>query len=176
MKKYLLAICCGISLWSCENQVTQYPVSYNNDDFMQRSQERGKMLLKEEIEWFNEYKKNHSDYQFTKTESGIWISNKGVKSETTANLGNYVNYSYQVYDINDQIIYSYEQNGDQKIILGKAKIPRGIHSALQLIEPTQKARILLPSFLAYGGIGDDKKIDPNQPIIVDIIVNDVKKH
>lgn len=176
MKKYILVLIGGISLWSCENQVVQYPVSYNNDDFMQRSQERGKSLLKEEIEWFNEYKKKHTDFTFNKTESGIWISNQGVKTEQTANVGSYVNFTYQVYDINDQIIYSFDQIGEQKIILGKAKIARGIHSAIQLIEPNQQTRILLPSFLAYGGIGDNNKIEPNQPIIVDILIKEVKKH
>ena len=175
MKKIALLILASISFVSCDNQIVQYPVSYSNDDFMQRSQERGKMLLQEEIQWFDEYKKT-SDLTFNKTESGLWISNTGKKSENTASVGNYVNFTYQVYDVKGNIIYTYDEIGTQKIILGKADITRGLHAALQLIGPGQEARVLLPSFLGYAGYGDDNKIEPNQPLVMDIKVIEVKKH
>ena len=175
MKKIALLLLASISFVSCDNQIVQYPVSYSNDDFMQRSQERGKMLLQEEIQWFDEYKKT-SDLTFNKTESGLWISNNGQKTDNMARVGNYVNFTYQVYDVNGQTIYTYDEIGSHKIILGKADIARGIHAALQLIEPGQEARVLLPSFLGYAGYGDDNKIEPNQPLIMDIKVNEVKKH
>lgn len=161
-------------LWSCSDQVVQYPVSYHNDDFMTRSQERGKLLLQEENDWFNDYKQK-SDLIFNKTESGLWISNTGKKSATTANNGDFVDFTYQVYDLDNNIIYDYKTIGDQKIILGKADIARGIHSALQLIEEGNEARILLPSFLAYSGLGDNDKIGANQPIIIDLKINQIKK-
>lgn len=175
MKKTALLLLGSICFVSCDNQIVQYPVSYSNDDFMQRSQERGKMLLQEEIEWFDEYKKS-SDLTFNKTESGLWISNNGQKSENMAKVGDYVNFTYQVYDVKGNVIYTYNEIGTQKIILGKADIARGLHAALQIIEPGQEARVLLPSFLGYAGYGDDNKIDPNQPLIMDIKVNEVKKH
>ncbi|MBS7332245.1 MAG: FKBP-type peptidyl-prolyl cis-trans isomerase [Weeksellaceae bacterium] len=175
MKKFALLIIASIGFVSCDNQIVQYPVSYSNDDFMQRSQERGKMLLQEEIQWFEEYKKT-SDLTFNKTESGLWISNSGQKTETMANVGNYVNFTYQVYDVKGNLIYPYSEIGTQKIILGKADIARGLHAALQLIEPGQEARVLLPSFLGYAGYGDDNKIEPNQPLILDVKVNEIKKH
>ncbi len=174
MKKIILASILLTTLWSCDNQVVQYPVSYKNDDFMTRSQERNKTLLKEEIEWFNNYKEK-SNLTFTKTESGLWISNQGQKSTTTAKLGDYVNYTYQIYDLDNNVIYDYNEIGDEKIILGKADIIRGIHSALQLIEEGKEARILVPSFLGYGGLGDDDKIDPNQPLVIDLKINQITK-
>lgn len=175
MKKILFSVFVISCLWSCEKKVTQYPVSYNNDDFLKRSQERGKILLQEEIEWFETYMKN-SELTFQKTESGLWISNSGQKTATMANVGDYVNFTYQVYDLDNNLIYSYAQVGEHQAILGKANYTRGIHSALQLIEPGQEAKLLLPSFLAYGGFGDRDKIGPNQPIIVDLKINAIKKH
>ncbi|WP_322969661.1 FKBP-type peptidyl-prolyl cis-trans isomerase [Faecalibacter sp. LW9] len=175
MKKFLFATLVLFSLWSCDNQVVQYPVSYNNDDFMQRSQERGKILLQEEVSWFNDYRAK-SDLKFNKTESGIWITNAGVKTNTTAKVGDYINFTYQVYDLDNNIIYNYNEIGEQKVILGKADIIRGLHSSLQLIEEGTQARVLLPSFLSYGGMGDDAKIGPNQPLILDIKVNTIKKN
>ena len=175
MKKILVALVASFTLLSCDNQIVQYPVSYSNDDFMKRSQERGKMLLQEELQWFDDYKKQ-SDITFNKTESGLWISNQGIKTENTARTGDYVNFNYQILDVKGNIIYAFNEIGNQKIILGKADITRGLHAALQLIEPGQEARVLLPSFLGYAGYGDDKKIEPNQPIIMDIKVNEVKTH
>ena len=175
MKKILTASIALFMLFSCDNQIVQYPVSYNNDDFMQRSQERNKMLLNEEVSWFNDYKEK-SDLTFNKTESGLWISNPGTKSPTMAKAGDYVNFTYQVYDLDNNIIYPYNEIGDQKIILGKADIIRGLHASLQLIEQGGEARVLLPSFLSYGGLGDNEKIGPNQPLVIDIKVNTIKKH
>lgn len=174
MKRIILTSILLTSLWSCDNQVIQYPVSYQNDDFITRSQERNKALLKEEIEWFNQYKEK-SDKTFTKTESGLWISNQGTKSSTTASNGDYVDFTYQIYDLDNNIIYDYIENGNQKLILGKADVFRGLHSSLQLIEEGQEARVLVPSFLAFGGLGDNVKISPNQPIIMDVKINQIKK-
>ena len=53
---------------------------------------------------------------------------------------------------------------------------RGLHAALQLIPEGESAKLLLPSFLAYGGYGDTQKIAPDTPIIMDVKVIAIKKH
>lgn len=174
MKKSAFAILLIAIVSSCDNQVVQYPVSYKNDDFMQRSQERGKALLQEEIQWFEDYQKN-SNLKFNKTESGFWISNTGKKTDEMARVGDFIEYNYQVTNLDDQIIYSFSETGRQKIIIGKADIPRGLQAALQLIKPGEIAKILLPSFLGYGGYGDENKIDADQPIIMDVEVIKINK-
>lgn len=175
MKKNVLFAALLTALVSCDQKVTQYPVSYSNDDFMKRSQERGKLLHQEELQWFDDYMKT-SDLKFVKTNSGFWISNTGQKTDKTANNGDYIAYEYQVTDLKNNILYSFQDNQPQKIILGKADIVRGLHAALQLIPEGESAKLLLPSFLAYGGYGDTQKIAPDTPIIMDVKVNKIKKH
>ena len=53
---------------------------------------------------------------------------------------------------------------------------RGLQAGLQLIPEGETAKLLLPSFLAYGGYGDTQKIAPDSPIIMDVKVLKIKKH
>lgn len=175
MKKGLVLCFAALLLFSCEKKVVQFPVSYNNDDFLERSQERGKILLQEETQWFSEYITN-SPLKFNKTSAGFWISNDALPEPANARTGDYVEFTYQVTDLDDTVIYSFQENGIKKVILGKADLARGLHSALQLIDEGESVKILLPSFLGYGGYGDQGKIGPDQPIIMEVAVSKIKKH
>ena len=175
MKKVILFTFAVFALMSCDQKVIQYPVSYSNDDFMNRSQERGKLLHQEELQWFDDYMKT-CDLKFVKTSSGFWISNSGQRTAQTANNGDYIEFEYQVTDLENNILYSFNDNKVQKIILGKADIVRGLQAGLQLIPEGETAKLLLPSFLAYGGYGDTQKIAPDSPIIMDVKVLKIKKH
>ncbi|WP_333662179.1 FKBP-type peptidyl-prolyl cis-trans isomerase [Chishuiella changwenlii] len=175
MKRIILIAFALIGLLSCEQKVIQYPVEYSNDDFMKRSEERGKILHQEELQWFDEYMKK-SDLKYVKTSSGFWISNNGQRTEQTANKGDYIEFQYQVTDLENNVIYSYQDNGIKKVVLGKADLARGLHAGLQYIPQGESAKLLLPSFLGYGGYGDEGKIGPDEPIIMDVKVLKINKH
>ena len=83
---------------------------------------------------------------------------------------------FECASIENNILYSFNDNKVQKIILGKADIVRGLQAGLQLIPEGETAKLLLPSFLAYGGYGDTQKIAPDSPIIMDVKVLKIKKH
>ncbi len=174
MKKFVLGFGVLMVFNACGDKVIQKPVVYKNDDFMARSQERAKLLLAEENQWFDDYRKS-STLNFNQTSMGFWISNSGKPTEKTAKNGDFVKFEYQVKDIDNQLIYSYQDNKIQNVILGKVDLPRGLHTALQLIEPNDSATVLLPSFLAYGGFGDEKKIDADTPVIMEIKVHEIRK-
>ena len=59
--------------------------------------------------------------------------------------------------------------------MGKENLPRGLHASLQLIEEGDSATALYPSFLAYGGYGDQNKVGSNMPLIFKIKVLDIQK-
>lgn len=165
-----------IGLISCKNKVIQYPVEYENDraKFMEFSQDINKMILNEDNELI-EYYIEDSDQQFVKTSFGFWISNQGKPTESMASLGDMIKYEYEVMDFEEKIIYSKEENGIKQTILGKENLPRGLHASLQLIEEGDSATALYPSFLAYGGYGDQNKVGSNMPLIFKIKVLDIQK-
>ncbi|WP_068595218.1 FKBP-type peptidyl-prolyl cis-trans isomerase [Vaginella massiliensis] len=174
MKKISLLLVAIFCLFSCGDKVVQRPVTYHNDDFLKRSQQRGKQLLAEENQWFEAYRKT-SKLTFQPTDMGFWISNEGKANDAMAKTGDFVAFEYQIKNLDDSIIYSFEENGVQKIVLGRVDLPRGLHAALQLIDQQEEATVLLPSFLAYGGFGDQKKIEADMPIIMEIKIHEIRK-
>lgn len=141
---------------------------------MEFSQDINKMILTEDNELI-EYYIEDSDQQFVKTSFGFWISNQGKSTESMASLGDMIKYEYEVMDFEEKIIYSKEENGIKQTILGKENLPRGLHASLQLIEEGDSATALYPSFLAYGGYGDQNKVGSNMPLIFKIKVLDIQK-
>lgn len=176
MKK-LVSIFILLVLVGCNrSKSVQYPVNYENDrqKFMEFSQDRNKQILEEDNQLIQEYI-DSIGIPFKKTPYGFWISNEGVPTSTTAKTGDVVQYDFEVLRFTHEVVYSEEENGTQTIMLGKVDLPRGVQNALQLIEKGDSATVLLPSFLAYGGFGDRKKIQGNEPLIFKIHILDIKK-
>jgi len=55
--------------------------------------------------------------------------------------------------------------GLKKFIIGKGQAENGLEEALLMMKYGDKARLILPPHLAFGLLGDDKKI-PRRAIIV----------
>lgn len=175
MKKIFL-ITVLIAFAACKNKVIQYPVNYENErgKFMEFSQNYNKQILNEDNELIEEYMEE-STLNYNQTPYGFWISNPGRATETMAKIGDYVEFEYEVADFEENVLYSKEELGIQKVFLGKEKLPRGLHATLQLIEEGDSATALYPSLLAYGGYGDRKKVGGYVPLIFKVKILDIKK-
>lgn len=173
MKK-LIPILTAFIVLSCEGNVTQYPVNYDKDEFMKFSQERGKLILEEDNEIIQNYI-DSTGLNFQKTNFGFWISNSAQTTESMAKAGDFVQYEYEVVDFDNNVIYSKDEIGVQDAVLGKVDLPRGLHVTLQMLEKGDSAVSLCPSFLAYGGYGDRKKIGGDVPLIFKVKMLDIKK-
>jgi len=174
--KKLIIIFGLISLTACKNKVVQYPVNYEDDreKFMEFSQDRNKQILDEDNELIQNYI-DSTGLAFTKTSYGFWINNSGKTTPEMAKSGDAVKYEYEVLNFDNQLIYSKKENGTQTIALGRTDLPRGVHIALQMIEKGDSATLLFPSFMVYGGYGDQNKIAGNEPLIYKIQMLDIKK-
>lgn len=163
-------------LSACKSKVVQYPVNYEEEreKFMEFSQDRNKDILNEDNELILHYI-DSLNQPFVRTSYGFWISNSAEATSEMAKGGDYVKYEYEVTDFDNQTIYSKEEIGIQEGVLGKQNLPRGLHVTLQLIEKGDSAIALYPSFLAYGGYGDQHKIGGNAPLIFKVKVLDIKK-
>lgn len=74
--------------------------------------------------------------------------------------GQRVTYAYQVYLLNGTLIYSSEQEGPATLTIDKQDEIIGLHEALKKMRLGEKGRFIIPSHLAYGVSGDQRKIPP----------------
>lgn len=146
----------------------------DRDKFMEFSQQLNKEILSHEVEIIENYIEK-SQQEFKRTPYGFWISNTAETSLTMAKSGDFVKYTYEVSDFDGSVIYPETEIGIRESVLGKENLPRGLHTSLQLIEKEDSAISLMPSFLAYGGYGDQNKVGGNKPLIFKIKILDIKK-
>jgi FKBP-type peptidyl-prolyl cis-trans isomerase FkpA len=85
------------------------------------------------------------------------------------------------YSDNDKVIMSFECSlldgttcyssadlGPKVVIIGKTEMEAGLNEALRMLKPGAEAIFIIPPFLAYGLIGDKKRIPPRAVIVYNI--------
>ncbi len=97
--------------------------------------------------------------------SGLWyfINQEGSGDLFTDN--DKVVFEYECSLLDGTQCYSSEELGPKEIILGKSEVEAGLNEGLRMLKPGAEAIFILPSFLAYGLLGDGKKI-PSRAVIV----------
>ncbi len=127
-------------------------------------------IEEEEIEM---YIKRHS-LDMNKTSTGLryMIIQKGTGRKVKDN--NTVTLKYKLNLINGKDVYSSEKDGNKKFTIGNAEVERGLEEAVLLLTVGDKAIVIIPSYLAYGLIGDDKKIPRRATLIYNLEVLELK--
>jgi FKBP-type peptidyl-prolyl cis-trans isomerase FkpA len=64
--------------------------------------------------------------------------------------------------------YSSKTLGPKEFILGKGELEAGLNEGLRLLKPGGEAIFILPPFLAFGLIGDNKTIPPRATLVYEI--------
>lgn len=75
---------------------------------------------------------------------------------------------YKVKLINGHEVYNSEKDGLQSFKLGDIEVIRGLDEGVQLMCEGDKAKLIIPSHLAYGLTGDDNKIPGRATLIYDV--------
>ncbi len=176
MRYVYLAVIVLFSWNACKKQVVQKPVENQKDSFMYESSIREKNRQAAENKILENWLKTQADTDYQKSPYGYWLALvPSKKIDTTLNQDlDYVQYIKQYRNLEGDVIYNYEELGIQHLILGKTEEIRGIETALRGLSEGDKAQILLPSFMAYGLYGDDKKIGAHVPIVVELEVLKIK--
>ena len=89
--------------------------------------------------------------------------------------GDIVQISYDLLDLNDQIIYSKETNGIKEYVVDKEDFIRGLQAGIKLMKEGESMKFIIPSFNAFGVLGDEKKIGMNTSIISRITLININK-
>lgn len=127
-----------------------------------------KYLAKTEEREIEEFVARYS-WQMSKTGTGLryMIYKKNHKGKRPSKLDRVV-ISYKISFINGTFLDSTEKNNPRTIVIGERDVESGLEEGLQLMKTGEKAKMIIPSHLAYGLVGDDKKIPKRATLIYEV--------
>jgi FKBP-type peptidyl-prolyl cis-trans isomerase FkpA len=176
LKPYIVVYFC-LLLASCRTDSShEKDKSFNQEKIKQQFVKANQQLVVKENDEMDYYQKSHQ-MPFVKTKSGIryFVYEASTKGDSIKN-SDIITIDYTVSLLDGTICYSSKQDGVKKITVGMQDVEDGLHKALTYLKSGDKARILIPSHLAHGLLGDTKKIPPQSPIMYDIHIISIIKN
>jgi FKBP-type peptidyl-prolyl cis-trans isomerase FkpA len=85
-----------------------------------------------------------------------------------------VKINYELRLITGDLIYTSKEKGPKVFKIGSGGVESGLEEAILLLRAGDKAKLILPSYLAWGLIGDQDQIPPKSTLIYDIEVVELK--
>jgi FKBP-type peptidyl-prolyl cis-trans isomerase FkpA len=94
----------------------------------------------------------------------------GANAET----GELARFEYETQLITGKIVYSSLQSGPKEFRIGSGGVESGLEEGILLLRAGDKARFVIPSYLAHGLSGDQDKIPPKATLIYTVKLIDLK--
>ena len=176
MKHNFLLFIVSLLLFSCGNKEARRPIVRKTTSFINESVSFNKSLIADEEKMFKVIMERDSLSTYIASPNGFWY--KYEKKDTTKYLPKFRDkllYTYEVYDINNSIIYTSQEIGEQSYIVDQQEIIEGLRNGLKLMSEGDKFTFLFPSHKVFGYLGDQKKIVINQSLIYKVQLNKIKK-
>ncbi len=124
-------------------------------------------LVNSENKEISNYIKRHK-LDVTKTGSGLSYEITRPGKGEKAQKGKNATLDYKIKLITGDVIYSSLESGPKEFKIGYGGVESGLEEAILNMRVGDKAIIIIPSHLAHGLLGDNKKIPPRSTIIYEI--------
>jgi len=166
-----------LGLNSCSEQEVRAPITSSKSNGLLSTISVLKEINKAEETKIKNYIKKDSLHSYISSPNGFWYRYI-VKNDSDTVFpvkGDIVQVSYDLLDLNDQIIYSKETNGIKEYVVDKEDFIRGLQAGIKLMKEGESMKFIIPSFNAFGVLGDEKKIGMNTSIISRITLININK-
>ncbi len=91
-----------------------------------------------------------------------------------AKEGMLVRFQYSVKLLNGKLAYSSDSLGPKSFILGHGGVETGLEEGMLLLRQGDRAKFIIPSYLAFGLLGDQQKIPPGATLVYDVDILDLE--
>ena len=151
-------------LFSCNPKTEQKNIHWNQ----KKSTEFNRELAIEQDLQIKMYLEQHSDWKMISTGSGlryyIYECGEGVK----ATVGLTAQVETDISLLDGTQCYKTASDEMEEFVIDKSDIESGIQEGIKKMRVGDKAKMIIPSHLAHGLVGDMDKIPPLSVIVVDI--------
>lgn len=169
----LIYIAIPLFLFACTEE--EKPVERKFDwSKTQSSELNHKFARQEEID-INLYLQMRSQWKMTKTGSGLryWIYEHGEGDSLRS--GQVAEIEYSVGLLDGTICYETESDEYEEVVLDHSEIETGMQEALKLLTVGDKVKIIIPSHIGHGLLGDLDKIPPQRSLVIDLTLLGITK-
>jgi len=108
------------------------------------------------------------NWKFNRTKSGlrylIYSRGNGVNPLP----GDVVYLEYELTLIRGDKVYDSKTDGPLTFTVDHDDVPSGLHEFVKLMKVGDKAKLIVPSYLGYGTVGDEKSVPPRATLIYDL--------
>ena len=146
--------------------------------FQDRLIEANKMYVRRESDEIDQYVALHN-WNMTTTGTGlrymIVSKGKGESAQMDSVSDKYAKIKFDISLLDGKLCYSSDSTGLREFRIGQDDVETGLHEGIQYMHVGDRAVFILPSHLAYGLMGDQRKIPPKASVIYNIELLSLRK-
>ncbi len=174
----LTALLILLLIFSCGNEsdqtthVSKTEPEWSSNHSVDFNQE---IHVREEID-ITMYLEHHKDLKMKQSISGLRykiVGNDG-SNKALAQEGDVLTLDLKIELLDGTICYETDSI-PETIVLGRSERESGLQEALAMMKENDKAKLILPSYLAYGLLGDSESIPPQSIIIIEVELLNIKR-
>jgi FKBP-type peptidyl-prolyl cis-trans isomerase len=158
-------LCMALGVMACDNkkdvpganplsqaQVTEKLLEANKAAIVTENEQIDKLIVR-------------SGWDMSETPTGLryQFMERGKGAKTVS--GRLVQFEYDMKLISGEEIYSSKQTGSKEFRIGSGGVESGLEEGMLLLKVGDKARFIIPSYLAHGLSGDQDRIPPKATLI-----------
>lgn len=161
---------------SCKEQEARRPVTASKSHTLASTAEQLKQINKIEEAKIQDYIAKDSLSTYISSPNGYWYQylNKVEEDTVSPKKEDVVELSYEIYDLNGQVIYSKEELGLKTYKIDKEDFIPALQMGIKLMKVGETIKFVIPSHNAFGVVGDENKIGINQSIISIVTLLNIK--
>lgn len=166
-----------VLLFSCSEPKARRPVMQTTTNLYEGTQEQAKKLNAIENAKIVALIEQDSTKNYVVSTQGFWYYyDKKINKETpTPKKGEIAVIQYSISDLNDDIIYGEMDLGITKYVIDKQDLMPALQEGIKLMKVGETVTFVIPSYSAYGIVGDGNKIGINQSLKSTVTLLDILK-
>lgn len=162
------------SLAACNNaSPLDDPPQFDRKMAKESLEKANRVLVNTEEENINDFVKRYG-WDMEKTGSGLRYMVYKEGDGPKVMKGRIVSLAYDLRFLTGDIVYSSKEDGLLTFQVGQGGVASGLEEGILLLHQGDRAKFILPSHLAFGLLGDDKRIPPRTVLVYDVEVLDLQ--
>ena len=173
MKNVLLIVFFALILASCHEKPQTVAPSMNESQLNESLEKANRYLVNDEEEDIENYVRRHQ-WNMVSTGTGLRYEIVRQGDGPLIQAGQLVTMEYVLYDIFGDVVYSSENNGVMRFVVGQGAEVAGLDEAVRHLHRGDLAHVIVPSHLGYGLLGDQKSVPSRATLIYTLKIIEVQ--